>query len=184
MKCPADKILVVASKDGSEVKCYHGGRVFVPLFRAKAFLDLTPFTIPVKLESALSLDKCSINFKCTVTVRISTDEKLMPVAGEKLFGLQRKQISELAADAVHCYARIAIAESYAGEIDIEGVFFPVLAYEVEQGLNCFGMTAVNYSLETDGKSYEYGEAEIAAAIKKAEAEAERLKKEYSPDEGV
>ena len=61
-KCPSDKIMVIYgkvgnNKDGSarSAKCIHGGAAFVwPVIQAREFLDLTPLSISVDLENALS----------------------------------------------------------------------------------------------------------------------------------
>lgn len=61
-KCPSDKIMVIygnvgKNKDGSarSSKCIHGGAAFIkPVFEAYEFLDLTPISISVDLQNALS----------------------------------------------------------------------------------------------------------------------------------
>ena len=61
-KCPSDKVMVIygkvgSNKDGStrSAKCIHGGAAFIwPVIQSYEFLDLTPMSISVDLENALS----------------------------------------------------------------------------------------------------------------------------------
>ena len=80
-KCPSDKIMVIYgkvgnNKDGSarSAKCIHGGAAFVwPVIQAREFLDLTPLSISVDLENALSRQNIRINVPSRFTVGISTE---------------------------------------------------------------------------------------------------------------
>jgi len=63
-RCPSDKILVVYGKTGGEqsAKCYAGGAAFVwPVIQDYRYLDLTPISIDVNLQDALS--KQNIGFQ-------------------------------------------------------------------------------------------------------------------------
>ena len=80
-KCPSDKVMVIygkvgSNKDGSarSAKCIHGGAAFVwPVIQAREFLDLTPLSISVDLENALSRQNIRINVPSRFTVGISTE---------------------------------------------------------------------------------------------------------------
>ena len=80
-KCPSDKVMVIygkvgSNKDGSarSAKCIHGGAAFVwPVIQAYEFLDLTPLSISVDLENALSRQNIRINVPSRFTVGISTE---------------------------------------------------------------------------------------------------------------
>ena len=58
-KCPSDKVMVIygkvgSNKDGStrSAKCIHGGAAFIwPVIQSYEFLDLTPMSISVDLET-------------------------------------------------------------------------------------------------------------------------------------
>ena len=80
-RCPSDRILVVYGKTagkGKSANCYHGGAAFiVPLFQDYAFLDLTPLTIDINLQGALSLQNIRVNTPSTFTVGISTEPGVM-----------------------------------------------------------------------------------------------------------
>ncbi|HAE37857.1 MAG TPA: flotillin, partial [Candidatus Riflebacteria bacterium] len=75
-RCPSDKILVIYGKvaDNRSAKCLHGGGTLVwPLIQDYAYLSLTPMTISIPLQNALSLQNIRINVPSTFTVGISTD---------------------------------------------------------------------------------------------------------------
>ena len=82
-RCPSDRILVVygrvaGKKEGLSARCYHGGAAFVvPVLQAHKFLDLTPMTIDIKLESALSKQNIRVSTPSTFTVGISTEPGVM-----------------------------------------------------------------------------------------------------------
>ena len=74
-RCPSDKILVVYGKVGSgqSANCIHGGGAFIwPLIQDYAYIRLTPMTISIPLQNALSLQNIRINVPSTFTVGIST----------------------------------------------------------------------------------------------------------------
>ena len=95
-KCPSDKVMVIYgkvgnNKDGStrSAKCIHGGAAFIwPVIQAYEFLDLTPMSISVDLENALSRQNIRINVPSRFTVGISTEPGVMQNAAERLLGLR------------------------------------------------------------------------------------------------
>ena len=122
-KCPSDKVMVIygkvgSNKDGSarSAKCIHGGAAFVwPVIQAYEFLDLTPLSISVDLENALSRQNIRINVPSRFTVGISTETGVMQNAAERLLGLRShavacglQRLARLALGAL----RIAAARSH------------------------------------------------------------------------
>ena len=72
-RCPSDRILVVYGKvkDGKSAHCIHGGGVFViPLIQDYAYIGLTPMTISIPLQNALSFQNIRINVPSTFTVGV------------------------------------------------------------------------------------------------------------------
>ena len=189
-----NKIFVVykAQKDGSpdptSVKCYRK-RVLASPFKKRAYLDLTPFTVPINLKNALTADNYRFNLEGAVTVEISTDTELMQVAGEKLTGLKQEQIAELATDVIIGKIRLTVAEFNIEEINLErDKFFSSVAYDVEYGLKYLGLKAVNFNYtdmsDEDGYFDGFWREKALKAIEQAKAEVEKEKEENSPDEGV
>ena len=94
-KCPSDKVMVIygkvgSNKDGStrSAKCIHGGAAFIwPVIQSYEFLDLTPMSISVDLENALSRQNIRINVPSRFTVGVSTEPGVMQNAAERLLGL-------------------------------------------------------------------------------------------------
>ena len=63
-KCPSDKILVIYGKvaNNRSSRCMHGGGTLVlPLIQDYAYLSLTPMTISIPLQNALSLQNIRID---------------------------------------------------------------------------------------------------------------------------
>ena len=56
-RCPSDKILVIYGRvgKGQSAKCIHGGGAFIwPLIQGYSYMSLTPVTISIPLQNALS----------------------------------------------------------------------------------------------------------------------------------
>ncbi len=90
-RCPSDKILVIYGKvdKGRSSRCMHGGGALVwPLIQDYAYMSLTPMTISIPLQGALSLQNIRINVPSTFTVGISTQPEIMSNAAERLLGLR------------------------------------------------------------------------------------------------
>ena len=79
-RCPSDKILVIYGKvdSGKSSKCMHGGGTIVwPIIQNYSFMSLTPMTISIPLQGALSQQNIRINVPSTFTVGISTQPEIM-----------------------------------------------------------------------------------------------------------
>ena len=116
-KCPADKVLVIYGKVGSDkngqsrsAKCIHGGAAFIiPVLQSYQYLDLTPISISVDLKNALSKQNIRIDVPSRFTVGISTEVGIMQNAAERLLGLKLSEIQELAKDIIFGQLRLVIA---------------------------------------------------------------------------
>ncbi len=104
-RCPSDKVMVIygkkvgQNKDGTarSARCIHGGAAFIwPVFQSYEYLDLTPMSISVDLQSALSRQNIRIDVPARFTVGISTESGTMQNAAERLLGLKLQEIQELA----------------------------------------------------------------------------------------
>ena len=79
-RCPSDKILVVFGSVGANQasRCIHGGGALVwPLIQESAYLSLTPITMSIPLQNALSQQNIRIHVPSTFTVGISTEPAIM-----------------------------------------------------------------------------------------------------------
>ena len=63
-------------------------------------MDLTPISIEVNLTNALSQQNIRVDVPSRFTVAISTEQGIMNNAAERLLGLQRQQIHDLAKDLI------------------------------------------------------------------------------------
>ncbi len=179
-RCPSDRILVVYGKvakgsdgAGKSAACYHGGAAFIwPLLQDYAFLELTPMTIDIKLEGALSLQNIRVNTPSTFTVGISTEPGVMENAAERVLGLDMKQIAELARDIIFGQMRVVLATMPIEEINadrdklIENIFSGV-----EGELRKVGLRLINVNIQdiTDESGYidALGKEAAARAINEA-----------------
>jgi len=111
-RCPSDQILVIYGKvrQGLSSRCLHGGGTFVwPLFQDYSYLSLTPMTINIPLQNALSFQNIRINVPSTFTVGISVDPAIMTNAAERLLELKAVVIEDMAKEIIFGQLRLTVA---------------------------------------------------------------------------
>ncbi len=154
-KCPSDKVMVIYGKvgnngDGStkSARCIHGGASFIwPVIQAYEFLDLTPMSISVDLENALSRQNIRINVPSRFTVGISTEPGIMQNAAERLLGLRLQEIQELAKDIIFGQLRLVIATMDIEEINTDrDKFLEAVSRNVEGELKKIGLRLINVNV--------------------------------------
>lgn len=154
-RCPSDKILVVYGKTGKKsdgtsrsAKCIHGGAAFVwPVIQSYEFLDLTPISIEVNLTNALSRQNIRVDVPSRFTVGICTEPEVMPNAAERLLGLNRQQIQELAKDILFGQLRLVIATMEIEEINADrDKFLAYVSKNVEAELKKIGLRLINVNI--------------------------------------
>jgi flotillin len=152
-RCPSDRIMVVygkVSKDesGRSAKCIHGGAAFVwPIFQDFAFLDLTPLSIEVNLTKALSRQNIRVDVPSRFTVGISTEPGIMENAAERLLGLQKEDIHNLAIDIIFGQLRLVVATMDIEEINNNrDKFLTNVANNVEAELKKIGLKLINVNV--------------------------------------
>jgi flotillin len=153
-RCPSDRILVVFGKVGSNAdgilsaKCIHGGAAFIwPVFQDYAFLDLTPISIEVNLTNALSKQNIRVDVPSRYTVGISTESGVMQNAAERLLGLQRPAIHDLAKDIILGQMRLVVAMMDIEEINNNrDKFLANIASNVEAELKKIGLKMINVNV--------------------------------------
>jgi flotillin len=152
-KCPSDKILVLYGKVGTDkdgqtrsAKCIHGGGAFViPVLQSYQYLDLTPISINVDLENALSKQNIRVNVPSIFTVGISTENGVMQNAAERLLGLKMHEIQELAKDIIFGQLRLVIATMDIEEINTDrDKFLEAVSNNVEIELKKIGLRLINW----------------------------------------
>ena len=184
-RCPSDRILVVYGKvkDGKSAHCIHGGGVFViPLIQDYAYIGLTPMTISIPLQNALSFQNIRINVPSTFTVGVSTDPAVMMNAAERLLGLSARDIEDMAKEIIFGQLRLTVASLTIEQINQDRESFLVeIRKNVEPELNKIGLNLINVNITdiTDESNYieSIGKKAAAEAINKAKvdvAEAEKL----------
>ena len=183
-RCPSDRILVIYGKvkDGKSAHCIHGGGVFViPLIQDYAYIGLTPMTISIPLQNALSFQNIRINVPSTFTVGVSTDPGVMMNAAERLLGLSARDIEDMAKEIIFGQLRLTVASLTIEQINQDRESFLVeIRKNVEPELNKIGLNLINVNITdiTDESNYieSIGKKAAAEAINKAKidvAEAEK-----------
>ena len=177
-RCPSDKILVIYGKvaDNRSSKCLHGGGNLVwPLIQDYAYLSLTPLTISIPLQNALSLQNIRINVPSTFTVGISTDPKIMNNAAERLLGLTGPVIEDMAKEIIFGQLRLTVASLTIEQINQDREsFLESIRKNVEPELNKIGLYLINVNITdiTDTSNYieSIGKKAASEAINKAKVD--------------
>ena len=170
-RCPSDKILVIYGRVGAgqSSHCIHGGGALVwPLIQDYRYLSLTPMTISIPLQNALSLQNIRINVPSTFTVGISTDPTIMNNAAERLLELPGDEIESMAREIIFGQLRLTVASLTIEQINQDREsFLAAIRKNVEPELNKIGLYLINVNITdiTDESDY------IASIGKKAAAEA-------------
>ena len=178
-KCPADKVLVIYGKVGSDAsgktrsaKCIHGGAAFiVPVLQSYQYMDLTPISISVDLKNALSKQNIRIDVPSRFTVGISTEPGVMQNAAERLLGLKLSEIQELAKDIIFGQLRLVIATMDIEEINTDrDKFLVAVSNNVEIELKKIGLRLINVNVTDINDESGYIDALGKEAAAKAAAD--------------
>lgn len=179
-RCPSDRILVVYGKVGNNsegqgltAKCIHGGAAFIwPIIQDYGFMDLTPFSIEVNLTNALSKQNIRVDVPSRFTVGISTEPGVMQNAAERLLGMQRPAVHDLAKDIILGQMRLVVAMMDIEEINNNrDKFLANIASNVEAELNKVGLKMINVNVtdikDESGYIEALGKEAAAKAINEA-----------------
>jgi flotillin len=168
-RCPSDKILVVFGKvgKGQSARCIHGGGALViPLFQDYMYMSLTPMTINIDLQNALSLQNIRINVPSTFTVGVSTNPDITTNAAERLLGLAPREIESMAREIIFGQLRLTVASLTIEQINQDREsFLSAIRSNVEPELNKIGLYLINVNITdiTDESDYIYSIGKKAAA---------------------
>jgi len=174
-RCPSDMILVVYGKvgEGQSSNCIHGGGTLVwPLIQDFSFMSLTPMTINIPLQNALSMQNIRINVPSTFTVGISTDKAIMNNAAERLLNLPSSKIEDMAKEIIFGQLRLTVASLTIEQINQDREsFLESIRKNVEPELNKIGLYLINVNITdiTDESTYieSIGKKAASEAINKA-----------------
>lgn len=192
-KCPSDKVMVIYGKVGNNgdgttrsAKCIHGGAAFIwPIIQAYEFLDLTPMSISVDLQNALSRQNIRINVPSRFTVGISTEAGIMQNAAERLLGLRLQEIQELAKDIIFGQLRLVIATMDIEEINTDrDKFLEAVSRNVEGELKKIGLRLINVNLTDISDESGYIDALGKEAAAKAINDAKKTVAERNRDGSI
>ncbi|MCB1694265.1 MAG: flotillin family protein, partial [Pseudomonadales bacterium] len=176
--CPSDKLLVKYGQigGGQSARTIHGGTTFVwPVIQGYRYLDLTPMTVDIKLEGALSKQNIRVNVPSRFTFGIGTTSELMNNAAERLLSLSTGEIEETAKDIIFGQLRATIATMDIEEINGDRETFESRVLEnIESELIKIGLRLINVNISdiTDESGYieALGRRAAAEAVNKARIE--------------
>ena len=170
-RCPSDQILVIYGRvgEGQSANCLHGGGALVwPLIQDYAYMHLTPMTISIPLQKALSRQNIRIDVPSTFTVGISTDPGIMNNAAERLLTLGQEQVEEMAMEIIFGQLRLTVASLTIEQINQDREsFLEAIRKNVSPELNKIGLDLINVNITDITDESEY----IRSIGKKAAAEA-------------
>ena len=155
-KCPSDKLLVVfgrvgSNKDGGKAsaKTLRGGGAFIwPVIQGYGFLDLKPMTLDVDLTGALSIQNIRVDVPSTFTISISGEENIKENASEKLLGLGKKEIEELARDIIFGQLRLVVSQMTIEELNTNrDKFLGSIKDNLEDELIKVGLKLINVNIK-------------------------------------
>ena len=177
-RCPSDRILVIYGKvsGNRSSHCIHGGGSFIiPLIQDYAYLSLTPMTISIPLQNALSFQNIRINVPSTFTVGVSTDPSIMVNAAERLLGLKPPAIEDMAKEIIFGQLRLTVASLTIEQINQDRESFLIeIRKNVEPELNKIGLNLINVNITdiTDESTYieSIGKKAASEAINKAKVD--------------
>lgn len=158
-RCPSDKVLVIYGRvgKGKSSQTLHGGGALVwPLIQDYAFLSLTPMTISIPLENALSQQNIRIHVPSTFTVGISTSQEIVSNAAERLLHLDQKSIEDMAKEIIFGQLRLTVASLTIEQINQDREsFLESIRHNVEPELNKIGLHLINVNITdiTDESTY-------------------------------
>jgi flotillin len=170
-RCPSDRILVIFGRvaKGRSSRTLHGGGAFIwPLIQDFAYLSLTPITINIPLENALSQQNIRIHVPSTFTVGVSTTPEVTSNAAERILHLEQLAIEEMAKEIIFGQLRLTVASLTIEQINQDREsFLEAIRHNVEPELNKIGLHLINVNITdiTDESDY------IESIGKKAAAEA-------------
>ncbi len=185
VRCPGNKILVVQGKigKGQAVKCLQGGATVVwPIIQQANFLDLTPLTINIPLQGALSNQNIRVNVPSTFTIAIDIDPNTMTNAAIRLLGMDSTQIESMANEIIFGQLRLTIASLRIEEINQDRErFLEAIKNNIDPELKKVGLTLINVNITdiTDESGYieSIGKKAAATAVNQAKIDvAEEEKK--------
>ncbi|MDR2870905.1 MAG: hypothetical protein LBV04_10685 [Deferribacteraceae bacterium] len=147
---PSDKVIVVFGLVGAGKSsvCQHGGARFIwPLIQSYQFLDLTPMTIDILLENALSKQNIRVSVPSRFTIGVSTDPQIMQAAAERLMSMNQKEREDNARDIIFGQLRATIATMDIEAINADREAFELKIMEnVESELRKIGLRLINVNI--------------------------------------
>ena len=174
-RCASDEILVVYGriKGGAASRCIHGGAVMVwPLVQEYKKISLTPMTISIPLDNALSLQNIRINVPSTFTVGVSTNPLIMANAAERLLHLTKDAIEAMAQEIILGQLRLTVASLTIEQINQDrDSFLELIRDNVGAELHKLGLYLINVNIIdiTDESNYieSIGKKAASGAVNKA-----------------
>jgi flotillin len=187
-RCPSDKILVKygSQTGGKSAKCLAGGTAFIwPVIQGYEFLDLTPISIDVDLQGALSKQNIRVSVPSRFTVGISNTPGEMENAAERLLGKHQDEIRDIAKDIIFGQLRLVVATMDIEEINSDrDKFLSNVTSNVGLELKKIGLQLINVNVTDIQDESGYIEALGKEAAAKAINDAKQSVAEKNRDGSI
>lgn len=186
-RCPSDQILVIYGRTGSgSARTLAGGAAFVwPVIQAYEYLDLSPISIDVDLQGALSKQNIRVSVPSRFTVAVSNQEGVMLNAAERLLGKSINEIRDISKDIIFGQLRLVVATMDIEEINSDrDKFLTNVSHNVGSELRKIGLQLINVNVTDIHDESGYIEALGKEAAAKAINEAKKIVAEKNRDGSV
>ena len=186
-RCPSDKILVIYGRTGSgSARCLAGGASFVwPVIQDYQYLDLSPISIDVDLQGALSKQNIRVSVPSRFTVAVSNEPGVMENAAERLLDKNTDQIQNIAKDIIFGQLRLVVATMDIEEINSDrDKFLNNVSSNVGLELRKIGLTLINVNVTDIQDESGYIEALGKEAAAKAINDAKQSVAEKNRDGNI
>ncbi len=143
-----------------------------PLVQEYKKISLTPMTISIPLDNALSLQNIRINVPSTFTVGVSTNPLIMANAAERLLHLTKDAIEAMAQEIILGQLRLTVASLTIEQINQDrDSFLELIRDNVGAELHKLGLFLINVNIIdiTDESNYieSIGKKAASGAVNKA-----------------
>jgi flotillin len=184
-RCPSNKILVVYGRVGGSKTAQFtqgNGRFVWPIIQGYAFLDLTPRTINIYLNGALSHQNIRVNVPSTFTIAVGLTAEIMNNAAARLLDLDPKQIESMATEIIIGQLRFIIASLRIEDLNEDREYFlDSIKQNIEPELHKLGLTLLNVNITdiTDESDYieSIGKKASSTAVNRAKVDVAEQEKQ-------
>lgn len=150
-KCPNNRVLVKYGLGGNKVLTK--GSIVFPIVQSHSYLSLIPMNVDIFLgikdKNVVSADKIRVGVEADATFVISQDENERIIASERLLGLSREAICNLALEILTGQTRTIISQmTYLDLLQNRKELMKKVEESAETELSKIGLDLTNFNIKT------------------------------------